>query len=185
MKFAVEYGLLEQLLRNSFLDMICKSYTNFPSIRRKHKDKKLVYCSGSFDLVHAGHILFFEDCKRLGDVLTVGVASDMMLRRNKGKGRPVLNQHVRLKTIDALKPVDYCFLSESTRRDHLLRETEEVFKRLRPDIYVINQDAFDVEYRKMLAKKYGVKMKILKRTAPPEFEKISTSKIIDKIKKSS
>ncbi|MDP3697466.1 MAG: adenylyltransferase/cytidyltransferase family protein [Candidatus Taylorbacteria bacterium] len=165
--------------------MICKSYTSLPSIRRKHKDKKLVFCSGSFDLVHAGHILFFEDCKRLGDVLTVGVASDMMLRRHKGKGRPVLNQHVRLKTIDALKPVDYCFLDESTHRDHLLGVIEEVFKRLRPDIYVINQDTFDVEYRKMLAKKYGVKMKILKRTAPPEFENISTSKIIDKIKKSS
>ena len=141
--------------------MICKSYTNLPSIRRKHKNKKLVFCSGSFDLVHAGHVLFFEDCKRLGDVLAVGVASDMMLRRNKGKGRPVLNQHVRLKTIDALKPVDYCFLDqESTHRDHLLKAIEEVFKRLRPDIYVINQDAFDMEYREMLAKKYGVKIKI-------------------------
>lgn len=165
--------------------MICKSYKNLPSIRGKHKDKKIVFCSGSFDLVHAGHILFFEDCKKIGDILIVGVASDMMLRRHKGRGRPVLNQYVRLKTIDTLKPVDYCFLDESTHRDQPLLETvEQVFKRLRPDIYVINEDAFDIEYRKMLAKKYGVKMRILKRTAPPEFEGISTTKIIDKIKKS-
>lgn len=116
--------------------------------------------------------------------MVVGVGSDYIVRRNKGKNRPILNQHIRLRMIDSLRPVDYCFLDESIEKSHPLGMVEEAFKKLKPDTYVINTDAFDVEYRKKLAEKYGVKMKILKRTAPPEFENISATKIIDKIKKS-
>ncbi len=163
--------------------MICKNYEDLPAIREKYKDQKLVFCSGSFDLVHAGHALFFEDCKKLGDILVVGVGSDQLLVW-KGKDRPVLNQYVRLKMIDTLRPVDYCFLDESTLSDHPQTVLEETFKRLKPDVYVINEDASDIEYRKSMVEKYGVKMVILPRTCPPEFENISTTKIIEKIKSS-
>lgn len=162
--------------------MICKSYKNLPSLRRKYKNKKIVFCSGSFDIAHAGHVLFFEDCNKYGDVLIVGIGNDHILERNKGKGRPVLNQNARLKLIDSLKPVDYCFLDESTKKNHPLDIVEETFRLLKPDIYIINEDASNVPYRKQLASKYKVKMKILKRSCPPEFENISTSKIIEKIK---
>lgn len=165
-------------------EVILKSYKNLPSIRRKYKNKTIVFCSGSFDLVHAAHILFFEHCRTFGDVLVVGVGSDLMVRRNKGRGRPILNQFVRLKTIDSLKPVDYCFLDESTLKDHPLQEIEEVFKKLKPDLYVFNNGAFDIEYRKKLAGIYGVKIKIIGRHALKGFKNISTTKIIDKIKKS-
>jgi len=163
--------------------MICSNYKCFPIIRKRHINERLVFCTGSFDLVHSGHVLFFEDCKKFGDVLMVGVGNDSIIEKLKGKNRPILNQHVRLKMIDSLKPVDYCFLDESTNRDHPLKLIEEAFKKLRPNVYVINEDAFDIGYRRMLAKKYGIKMVILKRIAPSKFEGISTSKIIEKIKR--
>lgn len=156
-------------------------YKNLVGIRRKYKNQKIVFCSGSFDITHVGHILFFEDCKKHGDILVVGVGNDIMLRRNKGKYRPILNQHVRLKMIDSIKSVDYCFLDESTQKDHKLQIVNEVLKKLKPDIYVINDDAFDFDYRKKVSDKYGVKLVMLKRSCPSKFESISTSGIIKRI----
>lgn len=163
--------------------MICKSYEKLRGIRKEHKNKKIVFCSGSFDLIHAGHVLFFENCKKYGDILVVGVGNDHILRRNKGKGRPILNQHVRLKMIDSLKPVDYCFLDESGAKNHPLDIVEGGLKYLKPDIYIINEDASNISYREQLLLKYGIKMKILKRSCPSEFGNISTSDILERIRR--
>ena len=158
------------------------SNKEFAKIRRKHTDHKIVYCDGSFDMTHAGHVLFFEDCKSQGDILVVGVAADADLRKYKGKTRPVLNQHIRLKAVDSFKPVDYCFLNKLPTQDNLLSQLEVNFSKLKPDIYVVNEDAFNIEYRKKVADKHKVKLVVAKRTCPPDFEAISTTKIIEKIK---
>lgn len=151
-------------------------------IREQHQGKKIVFSSGTFDLPHAGHVLFLEDCKSLGDVLVVGVGSDAITRARKGTDRPILNEQVRLKTISAFKPVDYCFLDNSSSDEKPLNFITEVFEHLKPDFYVINEDAFDIPYRQQLSKNYKVKLVILKRSCPPEFENISTNKIIEKIR---
>lgn len=152
-------------------------------IRNRHRDQKIVFCSGSFDVTHAGHVLFFEDCKMHGDILVVMVGCDAAIRSNKGNHRPILNQHVRLKMVDSLKPVDYCFIDEIIPgNNHVLWSIEMAMDKLKPDIYVINEDAGDIPYRKTIAQKTGVRLVILDRYCPPEFEKISTTKIIHKIK---
>ena len=84
--------------------------------------------------------------------------------------------------VDSLKPVDYSFLSGFVT-SHLLGHLKIVFENLKPDVYVVNNDAFDLDFRRKISKKYGVRLVILKRSCPPEFEKISTTKIIEKIKK--
>lgn len=164
--------------------MALTSLPELKNLRKKHAGQKLVFCSGSFDLIHAGHALFFEDCKKHGDVLVVMVAADHVLKKNKGDGRPVMNQHVRLKMIDSLKPVDYCFLDEvPPNDDEPLACLNFILKELGPDIYVINADASNIPYRENMVKKLGVKMVVLPRNAPKEFEGISTTKLIEKIKK--
>ena len=161
------------------------SPAEFSTLREKYKDKKIVYCSGVFDLTHAGHVLFFEDCKKHGDILVVCVGGDANLKKKKGPNRPIMNQYVRLKMVDSLKPVDYCFLSSYTPVDHPLEFLEVVFKELRPSVYVINEDAFDIPYRKEMSKKYDVQLVTLPRWCPDEFENISTTKLIEKIKSES
>lgn len=159
---------------------------DLPLIRKKHAGKKIVFCSGSFDLIHAGHVIFFENCKKAGDILVVMVGRDDEIKKNKGPHRPVLNQDIRLKIIDSLKPVDYCFLNIPwIKNAHPLDTIGVFFEHLKPEIYAINEDAFDIPHRKKLAKKHGVKLLLLDRNCPPEFENISTTKIIEKIKKSS
>lgn len=162
--------------------MIIKYHKDLFKIREKHSRGKIVFCSGSFDLTHAGHILFFEDCRKLGDILVVGVGGDKIIRINKGMDRPILNEYVRLKTIDSFKAVDYCFLDDVSSKTKPFASVELALKQIRPNIYVINDDAYDIPYRKNIANKYGVKLVILKRRCPPQFKNISTSNIIKKIK---
>lgn len=162
------------------------AYTRFDElerIREKHKDQKIVFCSGCFDVTHAGHVLFFEDCKKHGDILVAMIGADSVIKRDKGDGRPIMNEHMRLKMVDSLKPVDYTFLDEVLSVDtHPLYIIDLVIEKLKPDAYVINKDAWDIPYREAFSKKHGVPLVILDRTAPPEFEAVSTTGIIRKIK---
>ena len=155
---------------------------DLPAIREKHKKEKIVFCSGTFDLTHAGHILFFEDCKKHGDILVVLVGSDHNLKvYNKGPGRPILNEHVRLKTVDSLKPVDYALLDPDVENNDMLGYFPELFRTFKPDFYIVNKDAFDLARRYELVEGTPTKIIVLERTCPPEFNEISTSKIIEKI----
>ena len=152
-------------------------------IRKKHKNQKIVYCDGVFDLTHAGHVLFFEDCKKYGDILVVMVGNDFNLRLYKGGERPILNEHVRLKMVDSIKTVDYALLDiNAPHKDFLALKSDIIFKTLKPDFYIINNDAYDMPRRHKLVKGFDTKLVILERACPPEFEEISTTRIINKIK---
>jgi cytidyltransferase-like protein len=167
-----------------FRDMAYLTLKDLPAIREKHKNETIVFCSGSFDLVHAGHVLFFEDCKKQGDILVVLVACDENLKRAKGPTRPILTEAVRLKMLASLKPVDYVLKDGAplTDSDPPFLHVESALRELKPEKYVVNDDAFDIPYRKEFAKQHGVELVILGRDCPPEFENISTSGIIKKIK---
>lgn len=155
------------------------------SIRKRHRHQRIVFCSGCFDLIHAGHALFFGDCKRCGEILVVMVGSDKAIGRDKkdlADQRPVLNQHLRLVMVDTLKLVDYCFLDDLVPpNEHPLNYIPKAFELLRPNVYAINSDTFDIPYREEVARKFGVELVILPRWCPPEYEGISTTKIIQKI----
>lgn len=152
-------------------------------IRERHPDQKIVFCSGSFDMTHAGHVLFFEDCKKHGEILVVMVGCDDMVKRDKGPERPIFNEQVRLKMIESLKPVDYCFIDKMVPQDKPeFWYIDVALEKLRPDVYVVNQDAKNIPYREEVSKRSGVKLVVLDRTCPPDFEEISTSKLIEKIK---
>ncbi|MBI3558762.1 adenylyltransferase/cytidyltransferase family protein [Candidatus Gottesmanbacteria bacterium] len=160
------------------------TFQDLSKIRRRYRNSKIVFCSGVFDLTHAGHVLFLESCKNLGDILVVGVGGDEAVRKNKGKNRPVLNQHLRLKMIDSLKPVNFSLLDNvNFRANDKLKFVREVFKELRPDIYVFNSDGFATEERFNLSSIYKVKAMMLQRQCPKKFESVSTSAIIEKIVK--
>lgn len=156
---------------------------DLPKIREKHRDQKIVFCSGVFDMVHVGHLLFFEDCKKHGDVVVVVLGKDANVRDYKGDKRPIMNEHIRLKMVDGLKPVDYVFLDTyDAKKDDPYSLIELFIQRLQPNMYVINEDAFDIPRRKLLAQQHDVELIILPRYCPEEFEEISTTKLIQKIK---
>jgi len=164
--------------------MTVVSYKDLPALRKKHADKRIAYCSGTFDLTHAGHVLFFEDCKRHGDILVVGVGDDDTIRRYKGPKRPIMNQHIRLKMVSSLKPVDYVFLDSPSAmgEKNLFSPLKHIFATLKPDVYVTNDDVKTLAERAESAKEAGIRMVVLPRTCPPEFEAVSTTNIIKKLR---
>lgn len=65
---------------------------------------KRVVATGTFDLLHPGHLYYLEESRSLGDELVVIVARDANVRH---KPKPVINEDQRLKMVAALKPVDH------------------------------------------------------------------------------
>lgn len=157
-------------------------FEDLGSVREEHKDKKIVFCSGCFDLTHAGHVLFFEECKKLGDVLLVMVARDENVRTVKGENRPILNETIRMKMVHSLKPVDICLFDLPFEKHDPLGNLVKVFQTLQPDIYAVNEDAFDLETRRKMAEACGVTMRVLRFNEYVERLSISTTAIIRKIK---
>ena len=70
------------------------------------KKKIVVFTCGCFDLFHAGHLKVLEESKKFGDYLIVGISSDNVIRKAKGKGRPIIPQDKRVKIVSALGFVD-------------------------------------------------------------------------------
>lgn len=104
------------------------------TLRDRHPTKKIVHCHGVFDVLHAGHLSYFESAKRFGDLLVVTITADEFV--NKGPGRPYFNSAVRANMIAALEAVDFVGISRFPTAVPLI-ET------LRPHFYVKGPDYKD------------------------------------------
>ena len=93
----------------------------------KAENKKIIHCHGVFDLLHIGHIRYFEQARRLGDVLVVTVTPDIYV--DKGPHRPAFNEALRVEAIASLAMVDYVAVNQWPT-------AEETLRLLRPDCYV-------------------------------------------------
>jgi cytidyltransferase-like protein len=67
--------------------------------------KKIVLVTGGFDPLHSGHIAYFNEAKKLGDILVVGVNSDAWLTRKKGA--PFMPLLERTNIVRNLQMVDF------------------------------------------------------------------------------
>ena len=73
---------------------------------RSHGER-IVMTNGCFDILHAGHVLYLSQARRLGDRLIVAVNDDDSVRRLKGEGRPVNPLDRRMTVLAALESVDW------------------------------------------------------------------------------
>ncbi len=92
----------------------------------------IVYTVGTFDLLHVGHLALLNQCKKLGDVVAVGVASDDVVHSYKPRV-PVIPLEQRVEMLEALRCVDI------VRPYHEL-EYVTACKELDIDIFVIGED---------------------------------------------
>lgn len=149
-------------------------------IRKVHADKKIVFCTGCYDILQSGHAVFFNQCKSFGDLLVVGVGRDTTLTQLKGPDRPINPENNRVYLVAALQDVDYAVLN-----DHKIGagkiDFEEVINQLRPDIFILNQDDSAIADKQKLCDRLGVKIQFVGREVPPELMATSTSRIINKI----
>jgi len=133
-----------------------------------------VMATGTFDLLHLGHIYYLKEAKKLGDKLAVVVATDSTVRRLKHE--PVNHEEVRLNLIKELKIVDEAYLGHED-------DMYDIVKEIKPDIIALGFDQLHNEKNiKTELKKRKIKAKVVRLN---EFKGGSdlegTRKIIGKI----
>jgi len=95
--------------------------------------RRIVFTNGCFDILHRGHVTLLNRAKGLGDVLVVGVNSDLSVRRLKGPERPINALEDRIRVLAALSYVDHIVAFDGDTAD-------EVIEAIRPDIFVKGGD---------------------------------------------
>jgi len=86
-----------------------------------------VVATGTFDILHPGHLFYLTESKKLGDELWVIVARDANVRH---KPRPIIPEEHRLQMVAALKPVDHAILGDKTDMFNPIKE-------IRPSVITI------------------------------------------------
>jgi len=93
----------------------------------------VAFTNGCFDLLHVGHVRYLAAARTTGDLLVVGLNSDLSVRAIKGDRRPILPQAQRAEVLAGLSCVDYIILFDAP-------DPLELIRTLRPDILVKGAD---------------------------------------------
>lgn len=154
---------MEKLIEKENLGNIIK--------KLKSENKKIVFTNGCFDILHAGHVRYLKESKKFGDILIVGLNSDISVKKIKGESRPINPEMDRAEVLAGLEAVNYIVLFDETSPVKLLEE-------IKPDIYTKGAD-YTVETlpEAKTVLSCGGKIEFIKF-----LEGRSTTKIIDKIK---
>lgn len=98
---------------------------------------KVVLTQGTYDMVHIGHGRYFEEAKKYGDLLVVGVDSDKKVKARKGPDRPIVPQAERLEMLTHLRSVDVVTIKElNVPRWYLI-------KTVCPDVLIVTKETLE------------------------------------------
>ncbi|HPA07184.1 MAG TPA: FAD synthase [Methanoregulaceae archaeon] len=133
---------------------------------------KTVVATGTFDLLHPGHLYYLEESRRLGDELYVIIARDANVRH---KPRPVIPEDQRMKMVGALKPVDHAVLGD-------LHDMFRPIREIQPAIITIGfNQHFDEAKLVADLRSRGISSDVVRIDQYPGDSCSSTSRIIRKV----
>lgn len=123
-----------------------------------NKEKKIIgiTCS-TFDLLHAGHIIMLEECKKYCDFLICALQVDPTIDR-KEKNKPVQSLVERYIQLESVSYVDK-IIPYSTEEELIT-----IFSALDLDVRIIGEEYKDKEFTaKNICQKRGIKLIYNKR----------------------
>ena len=135
-------------------------------------NSEIVLTNGVFDILHSGHINLFEFAKSQGKKLVVAVDTDERVRSLKGDKRPINNLSERKNVLNAIKYIDEV-VSFGTKE-----ELDDIYRLTKTSVIVKGSEWTEVEVRERDKIPEEIKIKIY-----PLFKNLSTTKIVEKIKK--
>jgi D-beta-D-heptose 7-phosphate kinase / D-beta-D-heptose 1-phosphate adenosyltransferase len=94
---------------------------------------RIGFTNGCFDILHPGHVKVLTAARGACDRLIVGLNSDASVKRLKGEGRPVQDQHARSEVLAALEAVDLVVIFEQDTPIELITQ-------IRPNVLVKGGD---------------------------------------------
>jgi D-glycero-beta-D-manno-heptose 1-phosphate adenylyltransferase len=99
----------------------------------KFLNKKIVFTNGCFDILHRGHIVYLAKAASYGDLLVIGLNSDLSVKNIKGPSRPIQDQQSRALILAALHFVSHIILFDEDTPYNLI-------KKVQPDVLVKGAD---------------------------------------------
>jgi cytidyltransferase-like protein len=117
---------------------------------------KKIFVSGCYDMLHSGHVAFFQEAASLGD-LYVGLGSDKTVYNLKG--RKTINTNAeRLYMVKSIKFVKDAWINSGSG----LMDFELEIRELKPDIFFVNEDGFTPD-KQTLCKELNIELLVSKR----------------------
>jgi FAD synthetase len=133
-----------------------------------------VLATGTFDILHPGHVYFLVQARALGDELFVIIARDSNVTH---KPKPIVPEEQRLEMVNSLGTVDKALLGSET-------DMFEPLKEIKPDIIALGYDQyFDIELLEKELTKRGLPAKVVRVTFSKECPLCSTGAIIKEVLK--
>lgn len=148
-------------------EILCKVVS-----RLKSAGMKIVTTNGCFDLLHRAHIHILRNAKAQGDILIVGLNSDISVRLNKGGKRPILPQTERAEILSSFEMVDYVYLFDEKDCINFVRLAS-------PDVHVNDASYGEACIESDAVNKCKGRLYLVEKIPSP-----STSSIIESIQKS-
>ena len=94
----------------------------------------LVWCNGTFDILHPGHIQLFKAARSLGNKVIVATDTDEKIKADKGDHRPINNLSYRVAMLEAIRYIDVVHTFGSRE------ELEGLIEMYQPDILLLGDD---------------------------------------------
>jgi rfaE bifunctional protein nucleotidyltransferase chain/domain len=116
------------------------------------KGQKIVLAGGCFDILHIGHIQFLHEAKAKGDALFIMLEHDDVIKKKKGKHRPLNIQTDRAELLAALEMVDAVILMPKQTTDTVY---DDLVNQLKPAIIATTAGDLYREHKERQAKKVG------------------------------
>ena len=164
------------------------SIEDLEKFRETHRNKKIVFTVGCFDILHHGHIYFFNDCANLGDILVVGIARDATLQELKGPQRPINKELNRLHLLSGLEHIDYVLLNEEMLKSGRMGEYAEtkidfknILEKLSPDVFVLGEDTISSQVKKKVCGELGIEVVVVGKDTFEGTTRISSSNIVEEL----
>ncbi len=100
----------------------------------RFKDRKIVFTNGCFDLLHKGHVTYLAEAAEMGDMLVVGLNSDVSVKKlHKGVNRPIQDQESRAMILASLESIAAIIIFDE-------ETPAELIKFVQPDVLVKGGD---------------------------------------------
>lgn len=163
---------LDLFSREYFGEIITED--SLPKISKKLKaqGKKIVLASGACDLLHAGHARFFNKAKSYGDILVLAIPSNNVIFKQKGRGRPIVDEYSRAELMAYFGFVDYIVIFDYD-------EITPIIAKLEPNVFfTVMEDWNQIEKSPAAALMKKIGGQII--TAPPQSPLLSSSRLIRK-----
>eukprot|EP01083_Nonionella_stella_P219258 785580_1 len=134
------------------------------------KKRKKVVVSGCYDLLHSGHIKFFEEASKLGD-LYVCVGRDANIEALKHH-KPMFPEQERLYMVQSIEHVYHARLSTGSGDTDFEPDLDEI----KPDIFYVNEDG-DREGKRIIVEKRNIEYFVAKRLPQQGLKKRSSTQL--------